>query len=64
MRAAAASGAGTRPAGGPRCRCGHLPTHHMEVVAIGSTASFRLTPTSSCAVCGESICRHYTPGGP
>ena len=63
MKAAAASGASTRLAGGPRCRCGHLPTHHMEVVAIGSSASFRLVPTGPCSLCGESVCRRYTPGG-
>ncbi|MGD1099192.1 MAG: hypothetical protein ABR888_02455 [Thermoplasmata archaeon] len=63
MRAAAASGGATRPAGRPRCRCGHLPTHHMEVVAIGTSASFRLQPTGPCALCGEAVCHRYTPGG-
>lgn len=64
MRAAAAPGGATRLAGGVRCRCGHLPTQHMEVEAIASTASFRLVPTASCSLCGEALCRRYTPGGP
>ncbi|MGP8158074.1 MAG: hypothetical protein ACLPWO_00450 [Thermoplasmata archaeon] len=63
MRSAAASGAATRPVAHPRCRCGHLPTHHMGVVAIGSTASFRLLPSGPCALCGEAVCHRYTPGG-
>ncbi|MGP8075504.1 MAG: hypothetical protein ACLP8Y_02035 [Thermoplasmata archaeon] len=63
MRAHAASGGTARPGGGPRCRCGHLPTHHMEVAGIGRTASFRLAPTGPCVLCGESVCRRYTPGG-
>ncbi|MGA8543091.1 MAG: hypothetical protein WB947_06100 [Thermoplasmata archaeon] len=47
-----------------RCRCGHLPTHHMLVVPVGSSASFRLDPSGPCALCGEGVCRKFTPGGP
>ncbi len=46
-----------------RCRCSHLPTHHMVVVPIGTSASYRLDPTGPCAICGESICKKYQPGG-
>ncbi len=63
MRTAAAAGGGTRPQGRPRCRCGHFPTSHMEVAAIGATASFQLLPNGPCAICGESVCHRYTPGG-
>ncbi len=47
-----------------RCRCGHLPTHHMVVVSIGSSASFRLEASGPCAICGEAACRRFTPGAP
>jgi len=46
-----------------RCRCGHLPTHHMVVVAIAPNASYRLDPSGPCAICGESVCRRFQPGG-
>jgi len=63
MRMAAASGSATRPVARPRCRCGHLPTHHMEVVPVGTTANYQLKPTGPCYLCGESVCHRYTPGG-
>jgi hypothetical protein len=59
-RVAAPTGSVLRPV---RCRCGHLPTHHMTVVAIAESASFRLDPNGPCALCGESVCHRYTPGG-
>ncbi|MCI4365492.1 MAG: hypothetical protein L3K10_05470 [Thermoplasmata archaeon] len=46
-----------------RCQCGHLPTHHMVVVAIGLSGGFRLEPSGPCALCGEATCRRFTPGG-
>jgi hypothetical protein len=46
-----------------RCRCGHLPTHHMVVAPVGSSGNFRLDPSGPCALCGEAVCRHFTPGG-
>ncbi|HLM91327.1 MAG TPA: hypothetical protein VK424_04660 [Thermoplasmata archaeon] len=46
-----------------RCRCGHLPTHHMVVLPIGTSDSFRLDPSGPCAICGEGVCRHFAPGG-
>lgn len=45
-----------------RCRCGHLPTHHMAVAPIGTSGNYRLEPTAPCAICGEGICRKYSPG--
>ncbi|MFZ0699387.1 MAG: hypothetical protein WAN74_04265 [Thermoplasmata archaeon] len=45
-----------------RCRCGHLLTNHMQVEAILGSASFRLEPTGPCAVCGEGLCRKFSPG--
>ncbi len=45
-----------------RCRCGHLPTHHMVVVPMGSSGNFRLEPSGPCALCGEAVCRKYSPG--
>ncbi len=45
-----------------RCRCGHFPTDHMTVQPIGTSGNFRLDPSGPCAICGESACRHYTPG--
>jgi len=63
MRLAAASAGAARPGGRPRCRCGHLPTHHMEVVPVPGTASFQLKPTGPCLLCGESVCHRYSPGG-
>jgi hypothetical protein len=47
-----------------RCRCGHLPTHHMVVVGSGTGGNFRLDPSGPCAICGEAVCRKFTPGGP
>ncbi|MCI4326459.1 MAG: hypothetical protein L3K16_02310 [Thermoplasmata archaeon] len=49
--------------GAHRCRCGHYPSTHMRVVpATGSAAgSFRLEPSGSCRVCGDSACRRYLP---
>ncbi|HXY46905.1 MAG TPA: hypothetical protein VEK13_03280 [Thermoplasmata archaeon] len=68
MPAAMVSRATTETAGESfsraRCRCGHLPTHHMVVVPIGSTFSFRLEPTGPCAICGEAVCRRFQPGAP
>ncbi len=46
-----------------RCRCGHLPTHHMVVVPAGGTGNFRLEPSGPCVLCGEAVCRKFTPGG-
>ncbi|HYA57508.1 MAG TPA: hypothetical protein VEH57_03480 [Thermoplasmata archaeon] len=46
-----------------RCRCGHLPTHHMVVVATSATANFRLEPSGPCVLCGEAGCRKYVPAG-
>ncbi|HYB79701.1 MAG TPA: hypothetical protein VEG66_08105 [Thermoplasmata archaeon] len=63
MRLAAASAGAARPRGHPRCRCGHFPTHHMEVAPVGTSASFQLRPTGPCAICGESVCHRYVPGG-
>ncbi len=51
----------TTPARG-RCRCGHLPTHHMVVVPATTSANFRLDPSGPCILCGEAACRRYTPG--
>ncbi|MCI4339011.1 MAG: hypothetical protein L3J68_01595 [Thermoplasmata archaeon] len=51
------------PAMRARCRCGHLPTHHMVVVPVGVSASFRLEPSGPCAICGDAVCRKFTPGG-
>jgi len=45
-----------------RCRCGHLPTHHMVVVPVGATGNYRLEPTGPCALCGEGTCRKFSPG--
>ncbi|HTW39627.1 MAG TPA: hypothetical protein VMF04_02045 [Thermoplasmata archaeon] len=47
-----------------RCRCGHLPTHHMVVQPIGSSGNFRLEPFGPCALCGEGVCRKFAPAGP
>ncbi|HTZ61966.1 MAG TPA: hypothetical protein VMC82_04945 [Thermoplasmata archaeon] len=46
-----------------RCRCGHLPTHHMVVIAVAGNANYRLEPSGPCAICGESVCKKFTPGG-
>ncbi|MGI0070829.1 MAG: hypothetical protein ACRECT_01965 [Thermoplasmata archaeon] len=46
-----------------RCACGHLPTHHMVVTSVGSSANFRLDPSGPCAICGEAACHRFTPGG-
>ncbi|HLN50763.1 MAG: hypothetical protein ACLQD9_03165 [Thermoplasmata archaeon] len=46
-----------------RCRCGHLATHHMVVKPVEGSASFRLEPSGPCQVCGEALCRKFTPGG-
>ncbi|MGA9839269.1 MAG: hypothetical protein WBF81_05515 [Thermoplasmata archaeon] len=46
-----------------RCRCGHLPTHHMVVVPTGTTANYLLEATGPCVLCGEAACRKFTPGG-
>ena len=46
-----------------RCRCGHLPTHHMVVVPVGDSANFRLDPSGPCVICGEANCKRFTPGG-
>ncbi len=46
-----------------RCRCGHLPTHHMVVVPTAGAGNFRLDPSGPCAICGEAVCRKFTPGG-
>ncbi len=46
-----------------RCRCGHLPTHHMVVVAVGASGNFRLEPSGPCAICGEAVCRKFATGG-
>ncbi|HXQ48170.1 MAG TPA: hypothetical protein VN842_00105 [Thermoplasmata archaeon] len=45
-----------------RCRCGHLPTHHMVVLPVGASGNFRLEPSGPCALCGEGICRKFSPG--
>ena len=47
-----------------RCRCGHLPTHHMVVESVGTTGNYRLVPSGPCAICGELVCRVYAPGAP
>jgi hypothetical protein len=47
-----------------RCRCGHLPTHHMVVVPIGTTGNYRLEASGPCVICGEGTCRKYAPGEP
>ncbi len=60
--------AGTAPGewGSParaRCRCGHLPTHHMVVVRLQDSANFRLDASGPCQICGEAVCRKFTPTG-
>jgi len=45
-----------------RCRCGHLPTHHMVVVPVGTTGNYCLDPSGPCALCGEGVCRKFAPG--
>jgi hypothetical protein len=47
-----------------RCRCGHLPTHHMVVVPVGTSGNYRLEPAGLCALCGEGTCRKYGTGEP
>ena len=54
----------SRPAARAICRCGHRPTHHMVVEPVGETGNFRLVPKGPCVVCGESVCRQFTPGPP
>jgi hypothetical protein len=46
------------------CRCGHLPTHHMTVQPAASSGNYRLEPSGPCALCGEGVCRKFTPTGP
>ena len=61
MSARTTAGAGLASFARARCRCGHLPTHHMLVVPIPETDSFRLDPAGPCAICGESVCRRFQP---
>jgi hypothetical protein len=46
------------------CRCGHLPTHHMQVVPTRESGGYRLEPSGPCGLCGEGVCRKFSPGGP
>ncbi|HTT72974.1 MAG TPA: hypothetical protein VMG99_02325 [Thermoplasmata archaeon] len=57
-------GGGAAPRRAARCRCGHLPTHHMVVVPTASAVGFQLAPTGPCAICGEAGCRRFQPAGP
>ncbi|HXW67846.1 MAG TPA: hypothetical protein VEL82_08250 [Thermoplasmata archaeon] len=59
-----AEGASSAAPGRARCRCGHLPTHHMVVVPLSGAAGARLEASGPCAVCGEAACRHYSAGAP
>jgi hypothetical protein len=34
----------------------------MVVVPIGTSGNFRLEPSGPCALCGEGICRKFSPG--
>jgi hypothetical protein len=54
---------GSRAPARYRCRCGHFPTDHMVVLPVGSSGNFRLEASGPCALCGESLCRKFTPGG-
>ncbi len=47
-----------------RCRCGHLPTHHMSIAPIGDSGNFRLLPLGPCELCGPGLCPAYVPAPP
>jgi hypothetical protein len=35
----------------------------MVVVRIEGSANWRLDPSGPCQLCGESVCRKFTPSG-
>jgi hypothetical protein len=35
---------------------------HIQAEAIAGTASFRLEASGACAVCGDGVCRKFSPG--
>ncbi|HTW55530.1 MAG TPA: hypothetical protein VMG36_03675 [Thermoplasmata archaeon] len=47
-----------------RCRCGHLPTHHMVVAPAPGGGGYRLDPSGPCQLCGEASCRAYVAAPP